>query len=281
MQLIAFIHGIGNFTPTALDKVYTLEHMQKEADRVYGEGNSRVFYASYEAYLDCLVASKVSTLVGSSASTLYAGTPILGRILADYGDDIFEYYFSEKVRKDICKIVLGQIAAEVRATPEITGLTLIGHSLGSLVLLRCMSMIQSMADGRGPVTVVPRLIDEILYDTSLARDIQVIGKPMIQPVLFGSPAFSRVPSFKLTTRQMALAEGKVEYALTGQVELGHPIFINCYSDMFFHDPLSGPVENNLAAINIRGGWTHSNVEPEFTALMNYFAEQAAAMPKAV
>lgn len=277
MQLIGFIHGIGNFQPTDLDKVKTLEHMQLEADKVYGAGNSKVFYLSYEDILDKLVASKFATILAASASSLYVGTPILGRILADYGDDIFEYYLSEKLRERVCKQVLQQLTDQTHQQGIISGITLIGHSLGSLVLLRCMAMIQSISHGISSTTISPRLLDEILFDPATMDNLNRLAAYTIQPVLFGSPSMSRVPAFKSATRNMALAESRADTVLNGQVALGKPLFINCYSDNFFHDPLSGPVENKLPAINVRGGWTHSNIEPEFTALMNYFAGVKANM----
>ncbi|HWT40373.1 MAG TPA: hypothetical protein VN081_03865 [Dongiaceae bacterium] len=272
MQLIVFTHGIGNFHPNDADKVALLEHMQQEAERCYGAGNAKVVYAPYEQFLDKLEVSKISGFISGAASTFYSGTPILGRLLADYGDDIAEYYFSQALREKVSHIVISEIASELRTAglASVTGITLIGHSLGSLVMLRVTALLQTLARGNGPVTVGKGLIDEILFNPTLHNDVELVGRFPIQPVLFGSPAFSRVPTFKQSTRMMAVHDCDPSFVLHNQVTIGHPIVINAYSRDFLHDPLSGPVEDTLPAVNIAGSWTHIGVAQEFSALMDYF-----------
>lgn len=278
MQLIGFIHGIGDFMPTSLDKLKTLEAMQASADAYYGKGNAIVVFLAYEKLLDSLLTSRTVRLAASAASTYYAGTPIIGRLLADYGTDIADYYFSYKIRQRISKEIVQQLSLHIhRAGGQIDGITLVGHSLGSLVLLRIMAMLQTFTEGQGNTIVADKLIDEILYDPQLSTDLTLLSSYQIQPVLFGSPVFSRLKGIKAATRKLALAEAKPADVCKNQVALKDPIFINFHSEKLIHDPLSGAAEAGLPVINVEmpPPYTHSQVEPPFNALMGLLASMRA------
>lgn len=271
MQLIGFIHGIGDFMPTRQDKVDALISMQRSAERTYGAGNVKVVYLPYEQLLDSKLSSKAITLAASAASTYYLGTPALGRILSDYGDDIWQYYLTYKTRRDIAKEVIGALVncMDAVGAQNVTGITLVGHSLGSLVLTRIMSMIQIYSDSRGKIQSSDKLVDEILADARLQQDLIRIGDHTVHPILVGSPAFSRIKSFKLMTRKLALAESRLEDMLSNQIALGQPMAVNIESQHAMKDPLSGPVDKSFKAINVEVDTTHSDAARYFDAAMAF------------
>jgi len=209
-KLVKFIHGIGNFQPDSDSKVELLNTLRAQFP------DDTVSYASYEHFLDSKVTSKVAQYMAKAASAHYMGSPVAGRLIADYGGDILQYYLSRRTtRAKISKIIINNIANDVRA--EHDGLIILGHSLGSLVAIRAIALLQEAYRMTMERSVrYPTLRKELLDDPYLLADAQVLVAKSpdlvkgIKVVLLGSPAFSeKLHLVRHATHKLALRESPI------------------------------------------------------------------------
>lgn len=260
MQLIAFIHGIGNFNPTDNSKVEMLQALQTEADKIYGPGGSQVVYISYQSLLQAYPSTKRVEFAASVASMLLLGVPQLGYVLMDYLTDITQYYLNYSVRRDVSSNVVQQLASYLsRYGGKIDGLTLLGHSLGSLVVLRLAALLME-SDPR------TKLGAELFHSSpQFQADVKNIGKLPTSIAILGSPAFSAVKAIGILTRKWALAESPLDALLKNHFLSTKTQIINLWSKK---DPLSGPATNDYCH-NIIDDTFHSQIETPFQNLMAY------------
>jgi len=260
LQLIVFIHGIGNFNPTDNSKVEMLHALQTEADKIYGPEGSQVVYISYQSLLQAYPVTKLVEFTASIASMMLFGVPQIGYVLMDYLTDITQYFLYYSVRRDVSNSVVSQLASYLSKNKgQIDGITLLGHSLGSLVVLRLTALL--MAHGSHT-----KLGSELLHSSSqLQADVTNIAKLPISVAILGSPAFSSIKTIGLATRKMALAESPLDQVLKDHFLSTKTQIINLWSKK---DPLSGPASNDYCH-NILDDTGHSNIETPFQNLMAY------------
>lgn len=260
MQLIAFIHGIGNFNPNDDSKVKMLEALQTEADKIYGPGGSRVVYVSYQRLLQSYPVTRMVEFGASAASLMLLGSPQLGYVLMDYLTDITQYYLNYQVRAAVSRSVVSQLASYISSYKgQIDGITLLGHSLGSLVTLRLTALLMET----DPKT---KLGKELFNsDAQFQADVSRLAKMPISVVVLGSPAFCKLRMIGNATRKMALAESSLDDLLKNHFLSTKTQIVNMWSKK---DPLSGPATNDYCH-NILDDTDHTNIETPFQNLMSY------------
>lgn len=254
MILVTFTHGIGNFHPTDDDNVKLLETIQDLAESTFPGKTIKTVFLAYEDVLEKTPVAWTTNLAAKAASTMYLGTPAVGDILTDYGTDILQYYLERRVRSTISRTLLQQLVSEILKVKDepIEEIIMIGHSLGSLALLRLLHLIGNTTPGGLQVVEDPKFVQE---RQELSWYLNRTAKYKFTPFLIGSPAFSRIKGIKLATNKMALKESPTESC---------PIPYHNIKGTF--DPLSGdPADVTIDC-------SHTQVENYCVAVFQYLAK---------
>lgn len=241
--LIVYTHGIGSFDEESVRAGDNLLAMETVFRMALPNEKVQVRYIAYEDLLDKKATSKAVQLAAAAASMYYTGSPIIGRMLADHGTDILQYYLQRKTtRHRITRHYINMLAMLImQERPK--KLILMGHSLGSIVVLNALATLQDLSKG------YTESFDGLEINDDFYHTYQWIkGKPIV-PVLLGSPAFSRLKGVKFATNRLALRKNDIEQINKEQVAMhGTPVF-NLYSSSFLRDPISGKAPKGF--INIR------------------------------